>query len=906
MTPAQITGSTFRGGLLRGVLAGAVALLVVYGVLFLTSSEQTATAQAPCEQGAAVPDPSNNPGLVRDCAILLAAKDTLRGTATLDWNASTAVAEWTGITVAGTPPRVLRVVVTDAGLDGTIPATLGGLEKLQQLNLGDNALTGTIPGELGGLSKLWLLHLAGNDLTGPLPAELVMIERLQILRAGGNRLTGEIPEALFGLTYLDYVDLSGNRLTGPIPPIPANRFDMQGILLDGNQLSGPIPVGLGELNLTLLQLSGNQLTGCIPQGLRDVSLHDLDDLGLPDCTTTTTYDLTMSAGPNGRSSPPPGRYAYLNGSTVTVTATPDEGYQVARWTGDCQPALTATTCTLTMDADKTARVRFARITYTLTVTAGEGGGVTHDGGATLYHGDEVTLTASWNEATHDLSWGGDCAGTTVSVCTLTMDANKNVTATFTALPATRCATPADADCVLAVYRGAPGDYAQAVDIPAEVLLTPAADGRYYVERGQQVTVITAAPLPADWTRFWLERQPLTTDPSPLTYERLIPPVGTTYTFTVTTDPAASTLITFDLKRARPFVRPRPDGKPEIGDTVVTTVFSVEAETLSYTTYDTTGAVATAGSYAFLSDADDATTAVTTYEALRDGTTTALLIHKSDAHGASQTALYDTVEAGDLFEWYQANDCFVRYEVTEVKPDPTGTVPRKLLAVAWFAYAGTGCRGSLSPEAVGVRWSPPVIATRATGSRAVTLISTPIRYGPYLLYPPDWGKRVRNDEVEPFVEMWPVSPVSGTSTNPSDWPTVVLDEVRRHPLWREPVVPAGWARGGQEAHGRTSLSSVYGNDEHAVVVHIRWSPSGPGRFSVADGGPGVNISEARTIDGHPAVLWYDPTGTLGIPVNQVSVIDKITGINYVVTGYTYVPIDTMIAIARSLLPVAGAE
>ena len=693
MTPAQITGSTFRGGLLRGVLAGAVALLVVYGVLFLTSSEQAATAQAPCEQGAAVPDPSNNPGLVRDCAILLAAKDTLRGTATLDWSASTAVGDWTGITLAGTPPRVSRVVVTDAGLDGTIPATLGGLEELQQLNLGDNALTGTIPGELGGLSKLWLLHLAGNDLTGPLPAELVMIERLQILRVGGNRLTGEIPEALFGLTYLDYVDLSGNQLTGSIPPIPANRFDMQGILLDGNQLSGPIPVGLGELNLTLLQLSGNPLTGCIPQGLRDVSLHDLDDLGLPDCTTTTTYDLTMSAGPNGRSSPPPGRYAYLNGSSVTVTAMPNEGYQVARWTGDCQPALTATTCTLTMDADKTARVRFARITRTLTVTAGEGGGVTHDGGATLYHGDEVTLTASWNDATHDLSWGGECAGTTVSTCVLTMDANKNVTATFTALPATRCATPADADCTLAVYRGAPGDYAQVQDIPADVLLTPNSDGRYYVERGRQYTVVTAAPLPAGWTRFYLEWSPLEFGkPRPVSFSQLIKPVGTTYTFTVTEDEAAPTLITFDLTAARPFVRPRPDGKPELGDTVVTTVFSVETDTLSYSTYDTTGAIATAGSYAFLSDPDDTTTSVTTYEALRDGTATALLIHKSDGHGASQAAIYDTVEIGHLFELHKADDCFVRFTVAEVKPDPTGTVPRKLLAVEWMTYAFTGCRG----------------------------------------------------------------------------------------------------------------------------------------------------------------------------------------------------------------------
>ena len=41
MAPTQITGSTFRGGLLRGVLAGAVALLVVYGVLDVFQSYQT-------------------------------------------------------------------------------------------------------------------------------------------------------------------------------------------------------------------------------------------------------------------------------------------------------------------------------------------------------------------------------------------------------------------------------------------------------------------------------------------------------------------------------------------------------------------------------------------------------------------------------------------------------------------------------------------------------------------------------------------------------------------------------------------------------------------------------------------------------------------------------------------------
>ena len=178
-----------------------------------------------------------------------------------------------------------------------------------------------------------------------------------------------------------------------------------------------------------------------------------------------------------------------------------------------------------------------------------------------------------------------------------MDANKSVTATFAALPADRCATTTAADCIRAVYLGTPGDYAQVTDIPADKLVAPAADGRYYVGRGQQLTVVTAAPLPADWTRFYLQWSPLEFGtPSPVSSSQLIKPVGTTYTFTVSDDEAASTLITFDLRAARPFVRPRPDGKPELGDVVVTTVFSVETTTFRYDTFDTTGAVAMAGSY----------------------------------------------------------------------------------------------------------------------------------------------------------------------------------------------------------------------------------------------------------------------------------------------------------------------
>ena len=45
--------------------------------------------------------------------------------------------------------------------------------------------------------------------------------------------------------------------------------------------------------------------------------------------------------------------------------------------------------------------------------------------------------------------------------------------------------------------------------------------------------------------------------------------------------------------------------------------------------------------------------------------TALVINEADACGAVQGALYDSVAADDLFEWREAADSWVRYQLTEV-------------------------------------------------------------------------------------------------------------------------------------------------------------------------------------------------------------------------------------------------
>ena len=253
----------------------------------------------------AVPSAASNPGLVTDCEALLAARDTLAGSGTLNWSGSTAIGSWDGVTVDGSPLRVTSLVLSDSQLTGTIPPELSGLTSLAELNLGGNRLTGPIPAELGNLSNLRELWLNDNQLTGMTPAELGSLDNLEVLSLSGNELTGPIPPQLASLTNLQQLSLSDNQLSGPVPiwlgsltnlerlhisrnqltgQIPsqlASLTNLQHLSLYDNQLSGPVPTWLGNLTkLERLYLSQNQLTGPIPSELG--SLTNLQRLSLYD------------------------------------------------------------------------------------------------------------------------------------------------------------------------------------------------------------------------------------------------------------------------------------------------------------------------------------------------------------------------------------------------------------------------------------------------------------------------------------------------------------------------------------------------------------------------------------------------------------------------------------------------
>ena len=269
----------------------------------------TITVRSPVCPGSAAVSGATTGGMVADCEALLAARDTLAGSARLNWSADTHIRKWDGVEIGDRPERVVGLELGYSNqLSGTIPSELGSLTNLRRLYLEDSQLSGPIPPELGSLASLEHLALWGNQLTGEIPADLGSLANLQILALWGNRLTGEIPAELGSLTNLESLDLAYNELSGAIPaelgslanlrtlllhrnqltgPIPASLgglTNLESLVLAYNELTGPIPASLGGLtNLERLFLRGNRLTGCISESLGNVGDDDLDTLGLPFC-----------------------------------------------------------------------------------------------------------------------------------------------------------------------------------------------------------------------------------------------------------------------------------------------------------------------------------------------------------------------------------------------------------------------------------------------------------------------------------------------------------------------------------------------------------------------------------------------------------------------------------------------
>jgi hypothetical protein len=176
--------------------------------------------------------------------------------------------------------------------------------------------------------------------------------------------------------------------------------------------------------------------------------------------------LIVTAGPGGSVDPAGGTYDA--GSVVTLTATPDPGFAFAGWSGDLTGAQNP--ATLVMDDDRSVSASFAPL-VTLSVSPAAGGSIALDPpGGSYAQGTVVTLTATPDVGYLFAGWGGDLTGS-ANPTTLTMDADKSVTASFV-----------EAQVTLAVATSGPGSVSLSppggtYDAGTVVTLTATPDGR---------------------------------------------------------------------------------------------------------------------------------------------------------------------------------------------------------------------------------------------------------------------------------------------------------------------------------------------------------------------------------------------------------------------------------------------
>ncbi|KAJ9678799.1 hypothetical protein PVL29_020865 [Vitis rotundifolia] len=92
------------------------------------------------------------------------------------------------------PDVFIAIDFSGNNFKGQIPTSIGNLNGLHLLNLGDNNLTGHIPSSLGDLTQLESLDLSQNQLSGEISLQLTEITFLAFFNVSHNHLTGPIPQ----------------------------------------------------------------------------------------------------------------------------------------------------------------------------------------------------------------------------------------------------------------------------------------------------------------------------------------------------------------------------------------------------------------------------------------------------------------------------------------------------------------------------------------------------------------------------------------------------------------------------------------------------------------------------------------------------------------------------------------
>jgi uncharacterized repeat protein (TIGR02543 family) len=146
------------------------------------------------------------------------------------------------------------------------------------------------------------------------------------------------------------------------------------------------------------------------------------------------FTLITAVNGQGTITPAPGSYDHYSGDVVPVTATPAEGWRFVNWSGGVTNPTAAATSVI-VDANKTITANFSpRDSFALTIMI-EGQGTTSPAAGThTYARDAVVNVIATPAAGYKFDrWLGEVANANSAATTVTINADKTITARFVAV-----------------------------------------------------------------------------------------------------------------------------------------------------------------------------------------------------------------------------------------------------------------------------------------------------------------------------------------------------------------------------------------------------------------------------------------------------------------------------------------
>ena len=312
---------------------------------------------------------------------------------------------------------------------------VGDAEFTLSLN-GTNFVSGVSTVNLNG-SPRTTQFVSSTLLTATIPASDLTI-------AGGKSITVVNPAPGGGTSSAQPLTVNQAATTTAVSGSPNPSYSGQSVLFTATVIpsattgtveffDGATSLGTGALSSGTATLSTSALDVGVHSSMKAVYGGDANYLGSENTTTQTVNPIiTASAGPNGSISPSGVVPVALNGNQ-TFTFTPELHYHVADVVVDGNPQGPLPSVTFNVvTQNHTINVSFAITTYTLDVAVIGSGTVDVNPPTGPYvEGTVVTLTATADAGFTFTGWSGGATGGT-NPLDITMDGNKNITATFSA------------------------------------------------------------------------------------------------------------------------------------------------------------------------------------------------------------------------------------------------------------------------------------------------------------------------------------------------------------------------------------------------------------------------------------------------------------------------------------------